>query len=60
MPEKQPSSKSAADTAPTKSGNKEPQGKSLDDVKQGVTAKDASSVTPTEPIDPKSPKLMTP
>ncbi len=60
MPEKQESGKSAADTAPTRSGNKEPQGKSPDDEKEGVTSKDASVVTPTEPIDPKSPKLVTP
>ncbi len=56
MPEKQRSGKSA----PIKSGNKEPQGKSPDDEKEGVTSKDASVVTSTEPIDPKSPKLVTP
>jgi len=56
MPEKQQSGKSAADTAPTRSGDKEPQGgRDREDVKEGVTSKDASTVTPTEPIDPKSP-----
>jgi hypothetical protein len=60
MPEKPQSGKSEADTAPTKSGNNEPQGKSPGDEKEGVTSKDASVVTPTEPIDPKSPKLVTP
>jgi hypothetical protein len=61
MPEKQQSGKSAADTAPTRSGNKEPQGgQDREDVEEGVTSKDASTVTPTEPIDPKSPKLVTP
>ncbi len=61
MPEKQQSGKSAADTAPTRSGDKEPKGgRDREDVKEGVTSKDASTVTPTEPIDPKSPKLVTP
>lgn len=61
IPEQQQSGKSDADTAPTKSGNKEPQGgQDREDVKEGVTSKDASTVTPTEPIDPKSPKLVTP
>lgn len=60
MPEKQQERKSAADTAPTKSGNKEPEGKSPKDVEEGVTSKDATSIEPKDPIDPKSPKLVTP
>ncbi len=60
MPEKQQPGKSAADTAPTKSGNKEPEGKSPQDVEEGVTSKDATGIDPQDPIDPKSPKLVTP
>ncbi len=56
MPEKQQAGK----PAPIKSGNKEPQGKSPDDVKEGVTSKDATAIDPQDPIDPKSPKLVTP
>lgn len=60
MPQKQ-ESKSAADTAPIKSGNNEPQGgRDAHDTEEGVTSKDASTVSPTEPIDPRSPKLVTP
>lgn len=61
MPDKQQQSeKSKADTAPTKSGNKEPEGKSPQDVEEGVTTKDATGILPQDPIDPKSPKLVTP
>lgn len=60
MPEKQESGKSAADTAPTRSGNKEPEGSSPQDVEEGVTSKEASTINPHDPIDPKSPKLVTP
>lgn len=59
MMEQQPG-KSAADTAATKSEDKEPQGESPQDVEEGVTSKDASTGIPVEPIDPKSPKLVAP
>ncbi len=58
MPEKQQSGK--PDTATTKRGNEKPQGKSPEDVEEGVTSKDATSIDPQDPIDPKSPKLVTP
>lgn len=60
MPDKQESGKSPADTATTKSGNKEPEGESPQDVEEGVTTKDATGILPQDPIDPKSPKLVTP
>ncbi len=61
MPEKQQSGKPDPATATTKSGNKEPQGQSdPQDVEEGVTSKDATSIDPQDPIDPKSPKLVTP
>ncbi|MGI8856987.1 MAG: hypothetical protein ACR2JW_14665 [Thermomicrobiales bacterium] len=61
MPEKQESEKSAANTAATRSGDKEPQGgPDAQDVEEGVASKDASTINPQDPIDPKSPKLVTP
>lgn len=59
MPEQQPG-KSDPDTAATRSGDKEPQGNSPQDVEEGVTSKDATGIDPQDPIDPKSPKLVTP
>ncbi len=58
MLDKQERGKSEADTAPTKSGTQEPEGKSPQDVKEGVISKDATAIDPQDPIDPKSPKLV--
>ncbi len=58
MPEKQQSDN--ADTAPTKSGTQEPEGNSPQDKKEGVKSGDSTGIDPQDPIDPKSPKLVTP
>ncbi len=59
MPEKQ-SDQSAADTAPTRSGTEEPRDHDLQDDQEGVKSGDSTGIDPQEPIDPKSPKLVTP
>jgi hypothetical protein len=59
MPEKQ-SGKPDSDTS-MKRGDREPQrGQNKQDVEGEVTSKDATTIDPQDPIDPKSPKLVTP